>query len=418
LEKNAGCMRIAIVSCVYPPEPVVSAQTSAQLVQSLFQDGHDVTVITSFPNRPGGKLYAGYKRRLFYRETHPYGKLIRCGGTFSRKSRLASRFIENITFGITSACALAFTSRVDVIYSNTWPLFATGLVSLAANLRGIPLVVSIQDVYPESLLIQKRVHSDNWWVRVLRAIDTWIVHHSQAVVVISEGFANIYREERKLPAEQLFVIPNWGNEQAVIECDRENPIRSSHQFTPEHFVFGFGGNIGMAAGVDVIIRAMKHIDTHKSIKLLIAGDGSQLSACKQLADKGGHHNITFHSPWPEEETSSVLGTADVLILPTSGNQTAVSVPSKLINYLLSARPVLALANSDTEIAEIIQKAGCGWVIPPDQPEVLAEQMIQISTISSEQLVAFGRAGRQYALDHFNKEKNIAQLKNVLYQSAM
>ena len=72
--------------------------------------------------------------------------------------------------------------------------------------------------------------------------------------------------------------------------------------------------------------------------------------------------IFFHTPWLKEETAQVLKTPDVLILPTRGNQSAASVPSKLISYLFAAKPVIALANEDSDVADVIRKANCGWVM--------------------------------------------------------
>jgi colanic acid biosynthesis glycosyl transferase WcaI len=99
-------MHILIVSCVFPPEPVVSSQTSAQIAQALVERGHDVTVIAPFPSRPAGKLYPGYSRRLYERKHESGFGLIHCFTFLSAESRMASRFMENISFGLTSGVAV------------------------------------------------------------------------------------------------------------------------------------------------------------------------------------------------------------------------------------------------------------------------------------------------------------------------
>ncbi len=109
-------MRILIVSCV-PPEPLVSARTSAEIAEFLVWKRDDITVFSSFPNRPGGKLYAGFKRRFWLKENSSKGyTLIRRDGALSGKSNLIGRFIENISFGATSGLAALFTRRPDVIF--------------------------------------------------------------------------------------------------------------------------------------------------------------------------------------------------------------------------------------------------------------------------------------------------------------
>src|SRR5262252_506116 len=94
-------MHVLIISCTFPPEPMVSGQTSLQIAEELIRRGQEATVLTVFPNRPTGKLYPGYKRRLVQREKAPEGfELIRCFSFFSSKSRLISRFMENLSFGV------------------------------------------------------------------------------------------------------------------------------------------------------------------------------------------------------------------------------------------------------------------------------------------------------------------------------
>jgi len=106
--------------------------------------GHQVKVVTSFPSHPGGKIYPGYKNRLFSKETPKNGfEVIRCFTAPSSKSSFLSRFTENIIFGISSTIYILFMPRVDMIHSDTWPVFATGLMSLMARIRRIPYIVRV-----------------------------------------------------------------------------------------------------------------------------------------------------------------------------------------------------------------------------------------------------------------------------------
>ena len=151
-------MRALIVSPVFPPEPIVSAQTSAQVAAALVASEHEVTVITAFPSRPAGKLYPGYRQTLNRQERSAAGyNIVRCFSTVSAESRMLSRFAENLSFGLTSGWQVLWQKRPDVIYANTWPIFAAGILALIARWRHVPLVISVQDVYPESLIAQGRL---------------------------------------------------------------------------------------------------------------------------------------------------------------------------------------------------------------------------------------------------------------------
>lgn len=411
-------MHVCIISAVYPPEPVVSAQTSAQIAESLAEANHIVTVITNFPNRPAGKLFPGYTRRFVQRELSPSGiQILRCFSTLSPESRIASRLLENLSFCMTSACQVLTMPRPDVIYANTWPIIATGILSMIARLRRIPLVISVQDIYPEALIAQGRIQRNGVLARLIRWLDGMIARNSAHVIVISKGFAEIYGEQRRVPAERLSLIPNWIDSNQIDINISGQEYRRSIGIADQDFLMVYGGNVGVAAGVETVIEAMRSLDDAPAIRLLIAGSGSQLAACQQLASTLPDECVLFHSPWAAEETSQVLRAADLLVLPTQGEQSLASVPSKLITYMLSARPVLALALADSDLARAVELSGCGWVVPPDQPEQLSSRIRKTLELPRAELVQCGVSGYQYARSNYVGEVCLPKVLHALEQAA-
>lgn len=152
--------------------------------------------------------------------------------------------------------------------------------------------------------------------------------------------------------------------------------------------------------------------------MLIAGTGSRLQACQNLVEKKKlQDRVFFYTPWPKKDKGIVLGAADVLLLPSQGEQSLVAVPSKLVSYMLSGRPVLAmvLANSDT--ARLITRAKAGWVIPPDDPARTAAALKTIAAFPREYLRAAGTMGLDYALCHLTREGNLPRMIQLLLQLA-
>jgi putative colanic acid biosynthesis glycosyltransferase WcaI len=411
-------MKIVIVSAVFPPEPVVTAQTSFQIAEELFHRGHQVTVLSPFPNRPDGRLFKGYRRSLYRRESMGF-LVIRCFSFLSRKSTMSSRLLENIGFAVTCAARLLLLPRPDVIYMNTWGIFCPATVSSVACLRGIPVAVSIQDVYPESLTQQKRISAHSWMYRVLRAIDRSIAHSATAVIVISEQFRETYRLDRGVPAERIYVLQNWGETSAVnVDARGAYELRQKYGILDQTTLVVYAGNIGAAAGVETAIKAFEYLWNEENICMLIAGAGSSLGACQQLVEEKGLQNrILFHTPWPKKDTGIVLGAADVLLLPTQGEQSLVSVPSKLISYMLSGRPVLAMVLSNSETAKLITHAQSGWIIPPDDPAGTAAALKVIAASDPEDVRAAGARGLDYALLHLTREANLPRMIQLLLKTA-
>ena len=407
-------MRILIVSCVFPPEPVVSARTSAEIAEFLVCKGDNVTVISSFPNRPGGELYAGYKRRFWLKENSSKGyTLIRCYSALSGKSNLIRRFIENISFGATGGLAALFARRPDVIFSNTWPIFATGLIYFVARLRKIPLVISVQDVYPDSLIVQNRLSPESRIVRLLRAIDRGIARRCRAVIVIGERFRLAYTEHG-VPSDRIHVVPNWSKpENMIMDEIASAAIRAKLTIPERAFLCLYAGNVGRASGVGTCIEAFHFLKQHEDMYLLIAGEGSQLSACKAMVIQKGISRIKFYSPWPMEETSAVLSAADCLLLPTQGQQSLVSVPSKMISYLFAAKPIVALSLDHSETAQIIKKAGCGLVRPPAVPGQLADALVKLRKLPRDRRNRMGQSGKTFALNHFSSNVCLPRIRTIL-----
>lgn len=407
-------MNIIILSAIFSPEPVVGAQTAFSLAKEL-AIRHHVTVVTSFPSRPGGKLYPGYKRRLFQKEQHPDGfEIVRCFSTPSQASTLFSRFRENIVFGITAAIYILFSPKVDIIHSNTWPIFASGLMSLVARLRRIPYILRVVDIYPESLVSQKRQGIQGLGIKILRNIDRWIAAGAAHVTVLTEFFKKTYREERGIPAEKLSIIPDWVESDLDCVADAQAAaVRSKFGIGEDAFVVAYGGNIGVAAGVETLIEACAgSLDIH----VLIAGDGSELEACRNLAEEKAPGKVKFFTPWPKEQTMALYQAADVLALPTRGEQSVASVPSKLIRYMLSGRPIIAAGLPGTELVNVVEAARCGWCVPPDDPAALAAAFTQVKSIAKTERLLYGSRGREYALKHLTVKAVLPRLITIIQET--
>jgi len=150
--------------------------------------------------------------------------------------------------------------------------------------------------------------------------------------------------------------------------------------------------------------------------LVIAGDGSNLEICKKLAKDVANPRILFYSPWPRSDTSKALSAADILVLPTRGLQSLASIPSKLIPYMLAARPILALAMPKSDLAQIICAANCGWVVRPDKPGDLAVIIKNIVYLSKDVLRLRGRAGRDYAVSNFTADVCLRKVAAIIASS--
>lgn len=411
--------KVVIVSCVFPPEPVVSAKTSADLAKHLAISDTQVKVITSFPNRPSGKLYPGYRRKFVQKDLHPDGyEVFRCYSLLSSTSTMKSRFLENISFGLSSALILLFMQKPDVIYANTWPIFAIGLITFVAWLRRVPILISVQDIYPESLIAQGRIPKDGLRAKIFNWIDAKISRSATKIILISEKFIDFFHFHRRIPYNKIVIIPNWIDRKLIDHYADGNIIRQKLKIPQDAFVCGYAGNIGKAAGVEEIIRAFSKAIDRPNLFLLIAGDGPNLENCETLTKLlKVDDRIFFYSPWPEDETSEVLMAIDLFFLPTIGNQSLVSVPSKLMTYQLAGKPIVAIVLPESETANLVNLAKSGWVIGPEDQEGLVRIIQHVQRMDKSELEIKGNDGREYILRNLVSEICVPRLAGHLIQAS-
>lgn len=409
-----------IVSAVYPPEPLVSGRTSAGLAAALQDAGHAVGVLAPYPSRPGGQRYAGYPHRLYNPEIVQEVEVIRCASAHSSESSLGSRLWENLTFGKSSAWRLlTLRPRPAVIYANTWPLVAQGLLALVARLRGIPMVLSVQDLYPESLALQGRLNAHSRFYRLLLALDGWIARQARAVVLIAEAFRQPYAESRRVDPRRVHVVPNWVDPALWQAQDGAGAgaLRERLGVPSAGRLFVYAGNIGVAAGVESLLQAWGELGGRTDLHLLIAGQGSRLEACQRLATRLNLERVHFLSPWPYEQTADVLRAADVLLLPTQGGQSLASLPSKLLDYLQAGRPVILAADPISAAAQALQESGAGWRVEPGDHEGLVAALLHAARCDPLELERLGQRGQAYVQAHFSQAACLETLVAIVELAA-
>lgn len=417
---SSARLHVEVVTAVFPPETVVSSQTSAAIAEELVRLGHRVTVLAPFPSRAGGQTEAA-RRRFGFTVTGSaaWGRVVRCPTWFSRDAGLLTRLAEYLSFGLTSTLAFLGMRRPDAVYVNSWPLFGAGPIVTAARVMRVPIVLSVQDVYPESLVAQGRLREESLSVRLLRALDGVIARSAFRVVVLNEEFRRTYERTRSVPRERVEVVANFTAPETIEpNCGDGALIRQKHGIPADVLLAVYAGNIGPASAAEDLVSAYESVSLSSSLRLLIAGQGSRLEECRRLACKLRHGHVAFESPWRVEETSAVLAAADILLLPTRGTQSAASMPSKLISYLLASRPVIVQAAPDTALAALVAAAGCGIVVPPGDPEAMATALGSMAELSVERRVGMGQAGRSYAMAHFTRAACLPALVGLLEDAAM
>lgn len=285
-------------------------------------------------------------------------------------------------------------------------------------------MLSVQDLYPESLAVQGRLAAHSRTYRLLLALDGWIARSATRVVLIDAFFVPAYAGTRELPVERLAVVPNWvddarwGSQVDLEKSDRQaQALRAELGVPPGGRIFVYAGNIGAAAGVEGLLRAWVEVEPGEEVHLLIAGQGSRLEACQAYVAEQGLSGVHFLSPWPVEQAVPVLRVADVLLLPTQGEQSLASLPSKLLDYLSAGRAVLATALPGSAVFRLLEESGAGWCVDPGDHLGLLSTLRQAGSCNLAELERLGQRGQAYVQLHFNQATCLETLAAIVEGAA-
>jgi colanic acid biosynthesis glycosyl transferase WcaI len=312
---------------------------------------------------------------------------------------------------------MALARRPDAIYANTWPIFAGGIAAWVAKFRRIPIVLSIQDIYPESLVALKKIGPETWVAQLLTRLDASIARIASAVVVISEGAGEIYSRDRGIAQEKIHRIANWLAREDQPTLEMAQGQRNRWGIGTDAFLIVFAGNVAAACGMESVISVVSRLTEESLARLLIAGSGSASENCRRIADRHKSRRVEFSGPFLATEALAILSAADILILPTQGDQSLACMPSKLISYMMSGRPVLALAHPKSDLARVVKESGCGWVVEAENSEALERLLGTIAALERSELTRMGSLGREYALTHFSTEACLPKLVAVIEDAA-
>ncbi len=353
-------------------------------------------VLCPKPTRPNGKSFevidfskTNFEVTYLYSYTCPQSKFI-------------GRMKESISFGNEVATYInTHSNEIDFVYANTWPIFAQYKTIKAAKYNNIPIIIHVQDIYPESMLprlglVGKIIGYPLKWM------DSFYLSKASSIVAISDQMKSFLIQTRKLNSDKVITIRNWQDE-SVFEVN--DVIKGNDKFT-----YMFVGSISPAAGVDFIIKSFIKANI-KNTRLVIAGDGTSKLECQHLVSDLNSNSIEFISVSPET-VPYVQARADALLLPLKKGIGKTASPSKLPAYMFSAKPILASVDLDSDVEYVVKESKCGYVCNAEDENGFISLLMQIKECPEHERILMGCNGRNYACKHMSK-KNLIRLVNLI-----
>jgi colanic acid biosynthesis glycosyl transferase WcaI len=391
--------RLLVLNQYYHPGVEATAHLLTELCESLASD-YSVTVITG---------------RIHDREDEPDYEMrngveiIRVHSTSYDRAALGRRIANYFTYLARALRRGLVAERPDVVLCMTDPPLVGNVAHLIALRFRRPFVVVSQDVFPEIAVMLKRLRQP-LLIRLLGTLIGFYLRHADRIVAIGPVMKQRLVEKRARP-ERIAVIPNWVDTHAITPRTRANSWAQEHGIA-DRFVVMHSGNIGHAQNLDLLVEAASKLGDLAELRVLLIGTGARFAHVTELAERLAPERVTFLPFQPRDILSESLSSADVHFVGLTPGLAGFVVPSRLYGVLAAGRPVIAAVEPASETAALVQDVGCGIVVPPDDPDVLAETIRELAS-GGRDLDDMGRKGREYVEAEGDRELAVARYRELL-----
>jgi colanic acid biosynthesis glycosyl transferase WcaI len=407
-------VKILYISQYFPPEMGAPAARVSELARHWVRAGHDVTVLTGFPNHPDGVVRPEYRkdfRRLVCRERVDGVKVVRTWLLPFPNRKAHERMLNYSSFCLSAAITGSFLERPDVVIA-TSPQLLVGLSGWwAAKVKGVPFVLEVRDLWPESLAAVGLGSANSFLHRGLGKIAGFLYRKAEHIVVVTPAFREHLTRVWKVPGPEISVVQN-GVETGLFS-PRNRDVELRQQIGAEgKFVVSFIGTIGLAHGLETVIEAAERLGSMApDVMFMLLGAGADRERIVTLAAEKNLHNICFVDQQARERIPAYIAASDAcLVMLRKSEVFETVIPTKMLEFMACARPVLLGVGGQAK--EILEQSGGGVCVEPGNVDELCGAILQLRA-RPELCDALGRNGREYIVRNLSRERTAGEYLEVL-----
>jgi len=396
--------RLLVVNQYYWPGIEATAHLLTELCEGL-ADEYGIRVLTGVlrgnEQAPGREIRNGVE-------------IIRVPSTAFERSRLGLRALNYVSYIVSSLLAGLTGPRPDLVLCMTDPPMVGDIGLAIAKRFNVPLLVISEDVFPEIATELHRLNN-RLLVATLRQMIGLYLKRADRVVAIGDTMRRRL-EAKGAPADRIRVIPNWIDTQAITPQPRANPWARLNGLS-DKFVVMHSGNVGHAQNLDVLVRSATFLRDLDDLRIIIVGFGARHGEIVGLAERLDVVDCVRFLPYQSREVLPLsLSAADVHFVGLVQGLSGYVVPSRLYGIMATGRPVIVAAEGESETAHLVERVGCGVVIAPSRPELLAA-VIRDARGGRYDLDEMGARGRAYVEEDADTGVALRRYRSLLRELA-
>lgn len=369
-------MHILFLTDNFPPEVNAPASRTFEHCREWVKAGHQVTVITGAPNFPQGKVYPGYRNRLWQCETVAGIRVVRVWTYITANEGFAKRILDYLSFMMSAIFASPWVRKPDLVIGTSPQFFTACAAYVASHLKGVPFVFELRDIWPESIKAVGAM-GDSPLIRLFEKLEMFLYRKAARIVSVTGSFKRTL-VKRGIDASKIEVVTNG------VDITRFQPMVKDAELTARYgldgkFVAGYIGTHGMAHALETVLdaaEAIRHQHNGDVFRFILLGHGARKDLLMQQARERGLDNVIFIDSVSKDEVPRYWSLLDVSIIHLKKTPLFETViPSKMFECMGMGIPILHGVHGES--AEIVEREQAGVVFEPENHQDLCDKLQQL-----------------------------------------
>jgi len=372
--------------------------------------GHQVTVITGVPNFPKGKVFDGYRNRLWQQEIVAGIRVIRVWTYITANEGFSKRILDYLSYMLTGFLASLLVRRVDIVVG-TSPQFFTVCAAYASSLiKRVPWVFELRDIWPESIRVVGAMKQSKV-LDLLEKVELFLYRRATVIVSVTYAFRTSLMR-RGVNGDKIRVVTNGVAISQFSPRDKDTELMHQHRLQGK-FVAGYIGTHGLAHALDTLVdaaKALKAAPDGDRFRIILLGDGANKASLRQRAETEGLDNMIFVDSVSKDQVVRYWSLLDASIIHLKKDQLFTTViPSKLFECMSMAIPVLHGVQGES--AGIVAREDVGLLFEPENAEALINGLRRLA--DDPELVARFKANGPLGAQHYDRSSLAAEMLQIL-----
>ena len=406
-------MHIIFLSHYFPPEGNAPANRTFENCRRWVSKGCKVTVVTGVPNVPDGIIYQGYRNKLFQWEVMEGMDVLRVWTYIAPNKGVIRRILNYISFMFFSLMGVFLIKRGDLVIATSPQFFCAIGGYLFGKLKKIPFVLEIRDLWPESIVATEALKSKRI-IRFLERLEMFLYQRAQKIIVVTESFKKKIAE-KGISSDKIFVIKNGVDLAFFYPMERNNEIREKFNLQNK-FVVSYIGTLGMAHGLDGVLKVAEMLRNEKKIVFLFVGSGAEKERLVCEKAKKKLDNVIFAGRQPKALMPLFYAASDICLVSLKKDDLFQTViPSKIFEIMAMARPILLQV--DGECRQIVECAKAGIFVDPED-EIKVKETVLAWHLQPGKFQELGRNGRKFVEQYFDRNQLADDYLEILKRGSM